>query len=74
METHVTAKGQVVIPVALRRKYGITAGTKVHIYEENDRIILQPVTRETIRKVRGMFKGAGALKALVADRKREKEL
>jgi len=74
METHVTAKGQVVIPVALRRKYGITEGTKVHIYEENDRIILQPVTRETIRKVRGMFKGAGALKALVADRKREKEV
>ena len=74
METHVTAKGQVVIPVALRRKYGITVGTKVHIYEENDRIILQPVTRETIRKVRGMFKGAGALKALVADRKREREL
>jgi AbrB family looped-hinge helix DNA binding protein len=72
METHVTAKGQVVIPVALRRKYGIMEGTKVHIYEENDRIILQPLTRETIRKVRGMFKGAGALKALVADRKREK--
>jgi AbrB family looped-hinge helix DNA binding protein len=74
METHVTAKGQVVIPVALRRKYGITEGTTVHIYEENDRIILQPITRETIRKVRGMFKGAGALKALVADRKREREL
>ena len=74
MESQVTSKGQVVIPVALRRKYGITQGTKVQIYEENDRIILQPVTREYIHKVRGMLKGSGALKALMADRKREKEL
>jgi AbrB family looped-hinge helix DNA binding protein len=73
MESKVTAKGQIVIPAALRRKYGISAGTKIQFYEENDRIILQPVTREYIDKVRGMFKGSGALKALMEDRKRERE-
>ena len=74
METYATAKGQVVIPVSLRRKYGIKEGTKIHVYEENERIVLQPVTREYIHKVRGMFKGSGALKVLMEERKREKEL
>ncbi|MDP6394560.1 MAG: AbrB/MazE/SpoVT family DNA-binding domain-containing protein [Desulfobacterales bacterium] len=29
MESVITIKGQVVVPVALRRKYGITTGAKV---------------------------------------------
>jgi AbrB family looped-hinge helix DNA binding protein len=74
METHATVKGQVLIPVALRRKYGIKAGTRIHVYEENGRIILQPITREHIRRVRGMLKGSGALKALLAERKRDREM
>lgn len=71
--TTATVKGQVVIPAPLRRKYGITAGTRVHVYEENGRIVLQPVTREFIRQVRGMLKGSGALQELMRERKRERE-
>lgn len=74
METHATTKGLVLIPVALRRKLGIKVGTRIHVYEENGRIVLQPITREHIRRVRGMFKGSGALKVLMAERKREREL
>lgn len=73
MYTSATIKGQVLIPVALRRKFGIKPGTKIQVFEENGRIVLQPVTREQIRRVRGMFKGAGALKLLMAERKRERE-
>jgi AbrB family looped-hinge helix DNA binding protein len=72
METKTSVKGQVVIPAALRKKFGIKAGTRVHVYEEDGRILLQPVTREYIRQVRGRFKGSGALKALMAERKRER--
>ena len=72
--TSATVKGQILIPVALRRKFGIKAGTKIHIFEENGRIVLQPITREQIGRVRGMFKGAGALKLLMAERKREREM
>ena len=53
---HVMAKGQVVIPAKLRRKYGIEAGTPVHFLEEGGRIVLQPVTREYIRSFQGIFK------------------
>jgi AbrB family looped-hinge helix DNA binding protein len=74
METNATIKGQVLIPVALRRKFGIKPGTRIQVYEENGRIILQPITREHIRRVRGMFKGSGMLKTLLAARKRDRKL
>lgn len=73
METYATVKGQIVIPVELRRKYGIKAGTKIHIFEEHGRIVLQPVTPEFVRSVRGMFKGSGALKVLEEERRRDRE-
>ena len=34
MHTKATVKGQVLIPVALRRKYGIKKGTRISITEE----------------------------------------
>ena len=74
METYATVKGQIVIPSSLRRKYGIKAGTKIQIYEDNGRIVLQPITREYIRRVRGAFKGSGAMKVLIEERKREREM
>lgn len=73
MESTVTSKGQIVIPAAMRRKYGIKAGTKIYFQEEGGRIVLQPVTPEFIRKVRGSLQGAGALKTLIAERERERE-
>jgi len=72
--TSATVKGQILIPVTLRRKFGIKAGTRIHVFEENGRIVLQPVTREQIRRVRGMFKGAGALRVLMGERKRERDM
>ena len=53
----VTTKGQLVIPFKLRRKYGIRKGTRVAMIEEEHRIILQPLTREYIRSLRGSLKG-----------------
>lgn len=56
MSATVTSKGQLVIPVELRRKHNIQAGTKVKIFEDQfGRIVLQPVTDEYIRRVRGFL-------------------
>ena len=73
METYITVKGQIVIPAALRRKYGMKAGTKIQIYDEGERIVLKPVTAKFYRDLRGSLKGKQALKALMADRAIEKE-
>jgi AbrB family looped-hinge helix DNA binding protein len=71
----VTTKGQLVIPSKLRRKYSIRKGTQVAFIEEENRLVLQPLTPEFIRSLRGSLKGEpSALKALLEDRKREREL
>jgi AbrB family looped-hinge helix DNA binding protein len=71
----VTTKGQLVIPSKLRHKYAIRKGTQVVFLEEDNRLILQPLTPEFIRSLRGSLSGEpSALKALLQDRKREREL
>jgi AbrB family looped-hinge helix DNA binding protein len=71
----VTTKGQLVIPSALRRKYSIKEGTQVAFLEQENRLVLQPLTPEFVRGLRGSLKGEpSALKALLEDRKRERNL
>ena len=76
METTATSKGQIVIPSSVRRKFGIKEGTRIQINLSDDEkeIILTPITREYVHSLRGKFKGKGLLKALMADKKREREL
>ena len=71
----VTTKGQLVIPSKLRRKYSIKEGTQVVFLEQKNRLVLQPLTPEFIRSLRGSLKGEpSALKALLEDRKQERRL
>ncbi|MBI1955080.1 MAG: AbrB/MazE/SpoVT family DNA-binding domain-containing protein [Acidobacteria bacterium] len=71
----VTTKGQLVIPSRLRRKFGIRKGTQVIFMEDNERLILQPLTPEFIRSLRGSLQGgSSALEFLLGDREREREL
>jgi AbrB family looped-hinge helix DNA binding protein len=70
----VTTKGQLVIPSRLRRKYGIRKGTRVAIVEDNERLILQPLTREFIHSLCGWLKGSKALEYLLEERKKDREL
>ena len=52
----VSSKGRVVIPAPLRHRLKILAGTKIHISEQQGRLILQPITKEFIRSLRGSLK------------------
>jgi AbrB family looped-hinge helix DNA binding protein len=72
METVVASKGQIVIPAALRRKYGIKEGTRIVISDNGDSIVLKPVTDEYLRKLQGSLKGKGALKELMDERRNDK--
>ena len=69
----VTTKGQLVIPSKLRRKYAIRQGTRVAFVEEENRLVLQPLTPEFIRSLRGSLKGR-ALEILYEERKHDREL
>ena len=61
----VTSKGQLVIPVDLRRKHGIKAGTMIHFLEDDlGRIVLAPVTEQYINSLMGCLKGSPDLLAI----------
>jgi AbrB family looped-hinge helix DNA binding protein len=59
--TVVSSKGQIVIPVELRVKMGIKAGTRVAIQCEENRLVLQPITEAFIESLAGCCKGEDSL-------------
>ena len=75
METVVTSKGQVVIPSKIRRKLGVKEGThlQIEIDEQTKKIILTPITREYVNSLRGKYRGKRLMKALMAEKQKEKE-
>jgi AbrB family looped-hinge helix DNA binding protein len=72
METYATVKGQIVIPVKLRRKYGIKEGTKIIVMDAGDEIVLRPITEQYLKKLRGSLKDTDALNVLMDERKQDK--
>jgi AbrB family looped-hinge helix DNA binding protein len=55
----VKAKGQVVIPADIRRRFQIDQGTRVAFFEEEGRLFIQPVTDEFIEGMKGILAGRG---------------
>ena len=71
IKTRVTSKGRIVIPVELRRKYGIKVGTKIIISTKDNLIILKPMTDQYLKKLQGSLRGTGALKVLIEEHHQE---
>ena len=68
-----TSKGQLVVPVELRRKHGISAGTKVKFLEDQfGRIVLQPITEDYIDRVMGCLADGSDLLAKWQEEHRHK--
>jgi AbrB family looped-hinge helix DNA binding protein len=51
-EVRVTRKGQITIPIELRRKFGIMEGSRVEVVEEDGKIV--------VRKIVSIFDLAGS--------------
>ena len=69
-----SVKGQVVIPRWLRKEFQIEEGTRAHVEATAQGILIKPLTPFYIRSLRGSLKGRGVMKALLDERKREREL
>jgi AbrB family looped-hinge helix DNA binding protein len=53
----VTVRGQITIPIEIRRKLNIKDGDKVVFLEENGRIIMENSAMLALREVQTAFKG-----------------
>jgi AbrB family looped-hinge helix DNA binding protein len=76
METSVvTIKGQIVVPVKIRRKFGIKKGTMIAFIEQNGKLIIQPLDKSYFESLAGILGTEGKmLKSLMEDKKKEREL
>ena len=62
-----TTKGQVVIPLRLRKQFEIEDGTKAMVQATPDGILLKPMTAALIRRGRGILKRASGHGSLAED-------
>jgi AbrB family looped-hinge helix DNA binding protein len=75
--TTISSKGQVVIPRHLREKHRLTPGVRLHVEETRNGLVLsRAAPASTSRKggwraLRGCAKGTGALRAHLAEHRRE---
>ena len=74
MESVITKKGQVVVPVSLRKKYGITVGTRVVWIDTGSVIKLIPIPEDPVAALRACSEGEGLSSSLLQDRKEDKSL
>jgi len=62
-----TTKGQVVIPLRLRKQFDIEDGTKAVVQATPEGILLKPMTAALIKRGRGILKRAPGGKPLTED-------
>ena len=68
MLTTMTVRGQTVVPVKIRRAYGLEPDAKLEWIDDGQSIRVIPVGRDPVREARGIF-GRGTLrKALLKTR------
>jgi AbrB family looped-hinge helix DNA binding protein len=63
--THLSEKGQILIPKPLRRKLGLRPGHKVHLSEQQGRLVVSPVPEDPIAAAAGFLQEKAGARALL---------
>jgi len=73
MESTVTVRGQTAIPAAIRKKYNIKPKSKIEWIDDGHTITIMPIPEDPIKALKGRFKDANLLQALVKSREEERK-
>ncbi|MGQ9512764.1 AbrB/MazE/SpoVT family DNA-binding domain-containing protein [Thermodesulfitimonas sp.] len=76
MKVTLSGKGQIAIPVVLRRRYGLQKGDRLLIEEAEGAIILRPLPRHPLLSLRGKYRARGGeslTSLLLEERRLERE-
>jgi len=69
----VSAKGWIVIPKAMREKFGLRKGSRVQVVDYGQVLALVPLPADPVAALHGMFEGGPSLTDdLLAERARER--
>lgn len=61
MTLTVSAKGQMVIPASIRKKYSIKPNTKIELLDLGKELVIVPVAGQSLSQSRGILKGVSTL-------------
>jgi AbrB family looped-hinge helix DNA binding protein len=74
MNVRLSSKGWVVIPAAMREKYGLKPGSDVQVVDYGGVLSLVPALKDPIQAGAGMLKGGNSLtQAIVEEHRQERE-
>lgn len=74
MNIHISRKGWIVIPAALRKKYGLKPGDEVRVVDYGGVLSIVPVASDPIRAGAGLLRSDDSLtQAIVEEHQRERE-
>ena len=74
MNVRLSSKGWVVIPAAMREKYGLKPGSDVQVVDYGGVLSLVPMLKNPIQTGAGMLKGGNSLtQAIVEEHRQERE-
>lgn len=74
MDTNkISSKGQIVIPVALREKYGLKANSLIRVLEVDGHIAVIPIPEDPIKTARGMLRGGQSAARHMAEIRAEEQ-
>jgi AbrB family looped-hinge helix DNA binding protein len=73
MMSTVTQRGQTAIPAAIRKRYNISAYTRLEWIDDGRSITVVPVLRDPIIELRGRYSGKGLSRALERSRQEERD-
>lgn len=71
----ISEKGQISIPVSVRRRYGLKKGDKLAVEEYEGAILLRPMPRHSLLSIKGKYGGGGEsmTELLLRERRAERE-
>ena len=73
MLSTVTVRGQTAIPAAIRKKYNIKPKTKIEWMDDGHTITVMPVPQDPVKALKGRFRDADLLQALMKSREEERK-
>lgn len=72
MNVKLSQKGWVVIPAAMREKYGLKPGAHLQVVDYGGVLAIVPAFKDAVKEGAGMLKGDGSLtRAVVEEHKRD---
>lgn len=69
MTITVSARGQMVIPASIRRRYGIKPQSRVELLDLGNEVVIVPIPEQSISKAKGILKGVSTSDLIKARRR-----